>query len=254
MPSTTSAQLQRQAGHLFHLRLLGAHCPSASRTCRKSRSARSTAPATAAYVVNYQKEKAAGSASGLNGPSSSIFITRNQTILLPPTRGARAHGGEPGRVAVQPVEPARRLSRQREPRRFGGVGVCAELELRLLSAATDCAADVAYSGGAAPGPRQRWIASRRMRPLVPLPGAEPRYVDATGNYYGAPLVFDRPVKAVFSADGSTAYVLNCGPECGGTASSDSLLPVAPMIFPGPAIGMLPCNAAHARTPRLLARQ
>lgn len=28
--------------------------------------------------------------------------------------------------------------------------------------------------------------------------------------------FDRPVSAVFSSDDSTAYVLNCGPECGGT--------------------------------------
>ena len=31
--------------------------------------------------------------------------------------------------------------------------------------------------------------------------------------------FDRPVWAVFSADGSTAYVLNCGPQCGGTQAS-----------------------------------
>ena len=38
-------------------------------------------------------------------------------------------------------------------------------------------------------------------------------------YYGAPLTFDRPVKAVFSADGSTAYILSCGPECGGVTSS-----------------------------------
>lgn len=28
--------------------------------------------------------------------------------------------------------------------------------------------------------------------------------------------FDRPVNAVFGTDGSTAYVLNCGAECGGT--------------------------------------
>ncbi len=54
-----------------------------------------------------------------------------------------------------------------------------------------------------------------MHRLVPVPVQSPDSVDATGNYYGAPLVFDRPVKAVFSADGSTAYVLNCGPECGG---------------------------------------
>jgi hypothetical protein len=76
---------------------------------------------------------------------------------------------------------------------------------------------------------------------VPLPGAEPRPCDATGNYYGAPLVFDRPVKAVFSADGGTAYVLNCGPECGGAKASISLLPVAPMIF---LIGQQSGTAAH----------
>ena len=65
--------------------------------------------------------------------------------------------------------------------------------------------------------------------LVPVSGAEPRHVDATGYHYGAPLSFDRPVKAVFSADGSTAYILNCGPECGGTSFHHSL-PVGPMIF------------------------
>ena len=31
--------------------------------------------------------------------------------------------------------------------------------------------------------------------------------------------FDRPVWAVFSSDGSRAWVLNCGAECGGTAAS-----------------------------------
>jgi hypothetical protein len=30
--------------------------------------------------------------------------------------------------------------------------------------------------------------------------------------------FDKPVWAVFSADGSTAYVMNCGQECGGSAA------------------------------------
>jgi len=34
--------------------------------------------------------------------------------------------------------------------------------------------------------------------------------------------FDRPVYAVFSADGSTAYVLNCGPECGSGSASASV--------------------------------
>ena len=43
-------------------------------------------------------------------------------------------------------------------------------------------------------------------------------------YSGTPLTFDRPVKAMFSSDGSTAYILNCGPECGGTASSITVVP------------------------------
>ena len=45
-----------------------------------------------------------------------------------------------------------------------------------------------------------------------------------------PGTFDRPTKAIFSPDGATAYVLNCGPECGGVAASVSFLPVAGIII------------------------
>jgi hypothetical protein len=45
-----------------------------------------------------------------------------------------------------------------------------------------------------------------------------------------PGTFDRPTKAVFSADGATAFVLNCGPECGGTQASVSYLPVAGIVI------------------------
>ena len=38
-----------------------------------------------------------------------------------------------------------------------------------------------------------------------------------------PGTYDRPVDAYFSLDGTTAYILNCGPECGGTAAGLSLL-------------------------------
>ncbi len=41
--------------------------------------------------------------------------------------------------------------------------------------------------------------------------------------------FDRPTKAVFSPDGSTAYILNCGPECGGSQASVSFLPTAGVL-------------------------
>jgi hypothetical protein len=37
--------------------------------------------------------------------------------------------------------------------------------------------------------------------------------------------FDDPIKAVFSPDGSTAYVLDCGPECGGTTAGVTTIPI-----------------------------
>jgi hypothetical protein len=38
--------------------------------------------------------------------------------------------------------------------------------------------------------------------------------------------FDRPSKAVFSADGQKIFVLNCGPECGGTQSGIVTIPIS----------------------------
>jgi hypothetical protein len=37
--------------------------------------------------------------------------------------------------------------------------------------------------------------------------------------------FDHPIKAVFSPDGSAAYVLDCGPECGGTTAGVTVIPL-----------------------------
>jgi hypothetical protein len=42
---------------------------------------------------------------------------------------------------------------------------------------------------------------------------------------GANATFDHPIKAVFSPDGSTIYVLNCGPECGGTTAGVTVIPI-----------------------------
>jgi hypothetical protein len=45
--------------------------------------------------------------------------------------------------------------------------------------------------------------------------------------------FDHPIWGVFSADSSTAFVLNCGPECGGTMSS-----VVPLYVTNPSSPIL----------------
>jgi hypothetical protein len=107
---------------------------------------------------------------------------------------------------------------------------------------------LAYSGGSSTWPRAAMDCEPQNAPGWCLFQMQsPDNVDATGNAYGTPLVFDRPRKAVFSADGSTAYVLNCGAECGGSTSSISTVPVSPMIFlPGQHSGQLPTNTTlHA---------
>ncbi len=47
-------------------------------------------------------------------------------------------------------------------------------------------------------------------------------------------LFDHPVWAAFSSDDSTSYILNCGPECGGTTASITLLDMNSNL-PGPTI-------------------
>lgn len=45
-----------------------------------------------------------------------------------------------------------------------------------------------------------------------------------------PGTYDRPTNAYFSLDGSTAYILNCGPECGGSRASVSALNVSQLTY------------------------
>jgi hypothetical protein len=59
--------------------------------------------------------------------------------------------------------------------------------------------------------------------------------------------FDHPVWGVFSNDDTTAYIFNCGPECGGTTASISILDLtqnppavtaAPILVPAATRGLL----------------
>jgi hypothetical protein len=53
------------------------------------------------------------------------------------------------------------------------------------------------------------------------------------------VAFDHPVWGIFSSDDTTAYILNCGPECGGSAASVTVFDLNTNI-PGVSI---PVNAA-----------
>jgi len=202
-------------------------------------------------LVDYAGESATkNTVSGLNGLSSSIFISRSLTYVVAANQSShvltvvnRATGASypfnlPGvyRVSMNP----------------GGSMALAFVQnsnyiyylLQLTSAQT-----IAFSGGPSTWPKNAVDCEPYNEPgwcLFQTQSPDTKATDAAGNtyYYGAPLIFDRPVKAVFSADGGTAYILNCGPECGGTAASVSSMPVAPMIFlVGQQSGTLPTQSA-----------
>ena len=75
------------------------------------------------------------------------------------------------------------------------------------------------------------------------PQTLPRY--CVGQVADPSSLFDRPIKAVFSADAQTIYVLNCGPECGGARASMVSIPVTSNVLNvttgGPA-GLPPINS------------
>jgi len=196
--------------------------------------------------VNYATEAITGNASGLPGLSSSIFTTRSEAYtfaanlgshlftVLDKNAGVNYSFNLPNvyRVSVNPGGSVALAFVQNSNYVF--------YPRKLTSAQT-----IAFSGGPNTWPTAAVDCEPYNQPAWCLFQAQsPDHTDATGNYYGAPLTFDRPVKAVFSADGGTAYILNCGPECGGTTASVSSMPVAPMIFLiGQQSGLLPTQSA-----------
>ncbi|MGB7984171.1 MAG: hypothetical protein WCF54_03330 [Terracidiphilus sp.] len=200
-------------------------------------------------VVNYAAESAAGgSIANLNGPSSSIFISRNGKYVVAASQSARvltvinkATGasyplGLPGvyRVSMNPGGSVALAFTQNSNYVY--------YPMQLTAAQSN-----AFSGGSTTWPKAAMDCQPYNEPVWCLFQAQsPDHVDSTGTYYGAPLTFDRPIKAVFSPDGGTAYILSCGPECGGKTASITTLPVSPMIFLlGQQSGSLPTSSALA---------
>lgn len=147
-------------------------------------------------IISYSQERLSGTVSGLNGKSSSIFTTRNQSYVFAASQASHAltvidksstSAGSyplnlPGiyRVSVNP----------------GGSAALAFVQNsnyvyypRKLTAAQSNA----YAGGPSTWPKAAVDCEPQNAPGWCLFQAQsPDNTDATGNYYGAPLVFDRP--------------------------------------------------------------
>ena len=197
-------------------------------------------------VINYQAESGSAAVSGLQGLSSSVFVTRNLNWAFAANLTAHV-------LTIADVTGAGSISLSlpgvyRVSTNPGGSMALAFVQnsnYAYYPRQLNSAQSFAYSGGPGTWPKAAVDCEPQTGPAYCLFQVQsPDAVDSTGTYYGAPLVFDRPVKALFSNDGSTAYVLSCGPECGGVASGISLLPVAPVLMAQiQQSGLLPCNAA-----------
>ncbi len=199
-------------------------------------------------IANYANERVTKTVAGIPAPSSSIFITHNQNYVFAASQtahqltiGAPANGASLGlnlpdvyRVSVNPAGTVVLAFVQNSPYVYYP---------RALSTAQS----ITYSGGPSTWPKAAVDCEPQNAPLWCLFQMQsPDATDATGTYYGAPLTFDHPIKAVFSSDGGTAYILSCGPECGGTTAAFTPVPVGPMLFPlSMASGLLPTTAALA---------
>lgn len=204
--------------------------------------------------INYQKESSSGTQAGVSSSgSSSIFVTRAQSYVFAVSQssqvltvidktvssaGVSTQLSLPGayRVSVNPGGSVALVFVQNSNYVY--------YPKKLNSSQT-----LAYAGGPTNWPKAAVDCEPQNQPTWCLFQAQsPDQTDATGTPYGAALSFDRPMKALFSSDGSTAYVLSCGPECGGTASSVSLLPTGGMIYvPNQGSGLLPKTAALAQS-------
>ena len=195
-------------------------------------------------MIDYAKEKTSGSVTGLSGLSSSVFLTRNRAFAFAASQSAHVFT-----VVNQSAGAAQGLSLPNVYRvsvNPGGTVAMAFAEnsnYAYYPRGLTASETQSYSGGPSTWPRAAVDCEPQNAPSWCLFQMQsPDAVDSTGNYYGQPLVFDRPVKAIFSPDGSLAYILNCGPECGGSQASISIVPVASMIFLlGQQSGQLPCN-------------
>ena len=205
-------------------------------------------------IVNYQAESGSAAVTGLQGLSSSIFVARNLNWVFAANQSAHVltvanvTGG--GSISLS-LPGIYRVSTN--PGGSMALAFVQNSNYAYYPRQLNTAQSFAYSGGPSTWPKAAVDCEPQTGPAFCLFQVQsPDAIDPTGNYYGAPLVFDRPVKALFSNDGSTAYVLSCGPECGGVASGISLLPVAPLLMAQiQQSGLLPCNSAPCANPASL---
>ena len=192
-------------------------------------------------LVNYQKESSGGNVATFPGLSSSVFVSRNRQYAIAASQQANV-------LTVVDVAGSKNYTFSlpgvyHVSMNPGGSILLAFVQNsnyayypRKLTSADSTTLASYYLA------HQSWPAPYTDCEPKTLPGMCLAQMQDPNT--GNPLNFDRPVKGLFSEDGSSLFVLNCGPECGGSASAVSILPTAPFIVQdGQQSGSVPTQAA-----------
>jgi hypothetical protein len=172
-------------------------------------------------LVNYSTEKQVTSITG--SPAASIFISRNESYIVSADQTAHY-------LVVQDRVIARTI-----PLNLPGVYKVSLNPSGTIALAFVQNSNTAYTLVHLTTPQQlsyqTYFGANGTWPPnsygLAAQDCEPQNLPAYCVYPISPgaASFDRPVKALFSPDGSSIYVLSCGPECGGTASSITTIPI-----------------------------
>jgi hypothetical protein len=173
-------------------------------------------------IVNYSTESSSGSAGSFGGPASGIAISPDFVRIVAAVETS-------GQLVV--------IDQQ--------LGQTFALNLpNVYKVASNTGDTMALAMVRNSDKLYRVVKLTNQQVTAPPPGAVDCQPNLLPVYCVVPVpgTFDRPYGAIFSLDGSNAYVLNCGAECGGGSnggSGISIIPQAPLQ-----LNIIPTSATY----------
>ncbi len=174
-------------------------------------------PANHALAIVSNAQEAVASTVSLLGPTESMFVWIDNTTAFVAVPNAA--------VAGQPA------------------GVVERIDISTATTTATIPVPGAHFLVPSPSGNQILVISDSANTVTLL---APSLIGSGNPLTTIPVAFDKPVWAVFSADGSAAYVMNCGPECGGTVAGVAVLDMTqtpPVLASAPATNPVPVPAA-----------
>jgi hypothetical protein len=166
------------------------------------------------YIINNASEKSAGSAT-LNGMTESFIVSPDSSTVYVAVPTAQVVGQDPGVVQVITL----------------GSGFSGQVPVPAVH----------YLSMNHSGTRILGFSDNLDSITVITPS-----LIQTGGATATVCCFNRPVMAFFSSDDTTAYIVNCGPECGGSSQASiqtldlttNTAGATPVNVPAASIGLL----------------